>query len=84
MKMTYCANSPAAVNSLHQLKWLWKALFKSHNIGIIIIYLSFLILFLFWINSDALNEPIAMESHITELTELKEQVKVTVKSFICS
>ena len=82
MKMTYCANSPAAANFLHQLKWLWKALFKSRNIGIIIIYLSFLILFLFWINSDALNEPIAMESHITELTELKEQVKVTVKSFI--
>ena len=82
MKMTYCANSPAAANSLHQLKWLWKALFKV-NIGIVMIYLSFLILFLFWINSDALNEPIAMESHITELTELKEQVKVTVKSFIC-
>ena len=26
-------------------------------------------------NSDAVNEPIALESHITELTELKEQVK---------
>lgn len=40
----------------------------------VIIAFEKLLLFLFDENSDANNESIMLESHITELTELKEQV----------